>query len=114
MESGMTVAIVGATLLGVALGRWPGIRADRATICLIGAAALLASGVLTLEQAFAILLDRAGFAQRLLAALEESRLALHDGARHLEKSLVADLETAYEPAGLLQLRDGLVCALLGR
>ncbi len=52
MEAGIAVAIVGATLLGVAAGRWPGIRADRATICLIGAAALLASGVLTLEQAF--------------------------------------------------------------
>ncbi len=52
MEAGIAVAIVGATLLGVAAGRWPGIRADRAAICLIGTAALLASGVLTLEQAF--------------------------------------------------------------
>ncbi len=50
--SWLTVAIVIATIAGIAAGRWPWVRADRATIVLIGAAALFACGALTLEQAF--------------------------------------------------------------
>lgn len=53
--SWLTVAIVIATIAGIAAGRWPWLRADRATIALIGAAALCACGALTLEQAFAAL-----------------------------------------------------------
>ncbi len=47
-----TLIVVAATIVGVAAGRWPLIRADRATITLIGAALLLGSGALTLEQAY--------------------------------------------------------------
>lgn len=43
------------TYAGVAVGRWPWVRMNRATIALVGAAALLAMGALTLEQAFAAL-----------------------------------------------------------
>jgi len=50
--SWLTVAIVGATIAGVAIGRWPWLRADRATIAVVGAAALLACGALSLEQAY--------------------------------------------------------------
>ncbi|MBU6334041.1 MAG: anion transporter [Chloroflexi bacterium] len=87
MESGMTVAIVGATLLGVALGRWPGIRADRATICLIGAAALLASGVLTLEQAFAGI-DLATITLLFSMMVLNSRLQLAGGFGLVSRGLV--------------------------
>lgn len=47
-----TLAIVVATLVGVAIGRWPWLRADRATITLLGAALVLAVGGLSLDQAF--------------------------------------------------------------
>jgi Na+/H+ antiporter NhaD/arsenite permease-like protein len=87
MESGMTVAIVGATLLGVALGRWPGIRADRATICLIGAAALLASGVLTLEQAFTGI-DLATITLLFSMMVLNSRLQLAGGFGLVSRGLV--------------------------
>lgn len=48
----LTVIIVVATVAGIAVGRWPWLRADRAAIATIGAALLLACGALTLEQAF--------------------------------------------------------------
>lgn len=50
-----TLVIVLATYAGVAVGRWPIVRMNRATIALVGAAALLATGSLGLEQAFAAL-----------------------------------------------------------
>ncbi len=49
----LTLLLVGATIAGIAVGRWPLLRADRATICLIGAALLLAAGALTLDEALA-------------------------------------------------------------
>lgn len=49
----ITGLIVAATIAGIATGRWPIIRANRATIALIGCAALLACGALTLDQALA-------------------------------------------------------------
>src|SRR5688572_6387051 len=47
-----TAIIVIITLVGVALGRWPWLKMNRATIALIGATALIAIGVIPLEQAF--------------------------------------------------------------
>lgn len=47
-----TAAIVALTLIGVAVGRWPWLRMNRATIALVGATALIALGVIPLEQAF--------------------------------------------------------------
>ena len=43
--------IFGLTYLGLALGRVPGLRTDRAGIALVGAAAMLATGVLTMREA---------------------------------------------------------------
>nr|WP_238530474.1 anion transporter [Oscillochloris trichoides] len=48
-----TVLIVALTIGGVAVGRWPGLRVDRAGMTLIGAALLLAIGALSLEEAYA-------------------------------------------------------------
>src|SRR5687768_13961698 len=47
-----TVIIVVITLVGVAIGRWPWLKMNRATIALVGATALIALGVIPLEQAF--------------------------------------------------------------
>lgn len=48
----VTALIVATTLVGVAVGRWPWLRMNRATIALVGATALIALGVIPLEQAF--------------------------------------------------------------
>lgn len=45
--------VIVATIVGVALGRYPWVRMNRATIALVGAAALLALGALTPQQAAA-------------------------------------------------------------
>ncbi len=48
------VAVVAAlTLIGVAVGRWPWLRMNRATIALVGATVLVGTGMLTLPQAYA-------------------------------------------------------------
>lgn len=48
----LTLLIVAATIFGVAVGHWPLLRADRATITVIGAALLLGIGAMSLEQAY--------------------------------------------------------------
>ena len=47
-----TAVIATVTLIGVAVGRWPWLKMNRATIALVGATALIAIGVIPLEQAF--------------------------------------------------------------
>jgi Na+/H+ antiporter NhaD/arsenite permease-like protein len=47
-----TAVIATITLIGVAVGRWPWLKMNRATIALVGATALIAIGVIPLEQAF--------------------------------------------------------------
>jgi Na+/H+ antiporter NhaD/arsenite permease-like protein len=47
-----TAVIVALTLIGVAVGRWPWLKMNRATIALVGATILIAIGVIPLEQAF--------------------------------------------------------------
>lgn len=49
----LTLLIVAATIAGIAVGRWPLLRADRTTVTVIGAALLLAIGAISLEEAFA-------------------------------------------------------------
>lgn len=49
----LTVFLFGVTYLGLALGKIPGLRMDRAGIALVGAALMLATGVLSLPQAVA-------------------------------------------------------------
>ena len=48
----LTLLLVAATLVGVAVGRWPGLRANRASIALVGAVALVAAGSIPLEAAW--------------------------------------------------------------
>jgi Na+/H+ antiporter NhaD/arsenite permease-like protein len=47
-----TAVIVAVTLVGVAVGRWPWLKMNRATIALVGATVLIAIGVIPLEQAY--------------------------------------------------------------
>ena len=48
----VTAVVVTATLVGVAIGRWPWLRMNRASIALVGATVLMAIGVIPLERAF--------------------------------------------------------------
>lgn len=48
----LTTAIAGLTLVGVAVGRWPWLRMNRATIALVGATMLVALGIIPLERAY--------------------------------------------------------------
>ena len=50
--SAASLAIVILAYSGLALGRIPGLRVDRAGIALLGGAAMIAFGPLTLEDAF--------------------------------------------------------------
>ena len=51
-ESTIALAILVLTYVGVAIGRIPGLRLDRAGIAFLGGAAMIALGPLSLEDAF--------------------------------------------------------------
>lgn len=51
----LVLLVTVATYVGVAVGRWPWLRANRAAIALFGAAMLLALDAITLDEAFAAL-----------------------------------------------------------
>lgn len=55
MTTGVTLGIVIITYIGVALGRFPNLNMNRATIALVGAAALIATGMMTENEAIAAL-----------------------------------------------------------
>jgi Na+/H+ antiporter NhaD/arsenite permease-like protein len=48
----ISVLVILLTLAGVAIGRYPGVRMNRATIAVVGATALVALGALSLEEAY--------------------------------------------------------------
>ena len=52
VSQSFTAAVAALTLVGVALGRLPALKMNRATIALVGATVLLAGGVLSLDQAY--------------------------------------------------------------
>lgn len=52
---GLYAVLIVMTLIGVAVGRYPWLRMNRATIALVGATALIVGGALTLEEAYAAL-----------------------------------------------------------
>lgn len=56
----LALLIVTITLIGVAIGRYPWLKMNRATIALVGAAALLVTGVMTLEQVWLTLIGGMG------------------------------------------------------
>lgn len=52
---GLYGVLIVMTLIGVAVGRYPWLRMNRATIALVGTTALIVGGALTLEEAYAAL-----------------------------------------------------------
>ena len=48
----LVAALVTVTLIGVAIGRYPWLKMNRATIALVGATLLIALGALTLDEAY--------------------------------------------------------------
>jgi Na+/H+ antiporter NhaD/arsenite permease-like protein len=55
LQNLLALLIIIITMVGVALGRYPRLRMNRATIALVGATILIVSGALTLPQAYALL-----------------------------------------------------------
>jgi Na+/H+ antiporter NhaD/arsenite permease-like protein len=51
----LTLVILVVTLVGVAVGRYPWLRMNRATIALVGATLLIAVGAISLEEAYTAL-----------------------------------------------------------
>jgi hypothetical protein len=47
----LVLAVFGAVYLGMALGRWPGLRIDRTGIAILGAVVLYAAGAVDGRQA---------------------------------------------------------------
>lgn len=52
MKLGLSAFVIALTLIGVAIGRYPRLRMNRATIALVGATILMAIGTISLDQAF--------------------------------------------------------------
>ncbi|WP_322878903.1 anion transporter [Pseudocalidococcus azoricus] len=52
LQTGLTMLVLGITYLGLAMGQWPGLSLNRAAIALVGAAAVMGLGVVTLPQAW--------------------------------------------------------------
>lgn len=52
IKLGLSALVIVVTLIGVAIGRYPKLRMNRATIALVGATILMALGTISLDQAF--------------------------------------------------------------
>jgi len=57
----LVTTIFGLTYLGLALGEIPGLRIDRAGIALVGAAAMLACGIVSMHDAAVPSITRRSF-----------------------------------------------------
>lgn len=55
LVSGLASAVIVLTLIGVAIGRYPRLRMNRATIALVGATLLIVMGAISLDDAYASL-----------------------------------------------------------
>jgi hypothetical protein len=55
LRSAIAAVVIALTLLGVAVGRYPWLGTNRATIALAGAVGLIAMGAISLKQAYAAL-----------------------------------------------------------
>jgi Na+/H+ antiporter NhaD/arsenite permease-like protein len=108
-EQTLTLATATATLLGVAFGRLPGLHLNRATIALVGAGVLVATGVLELREAWA-LID--GEILTLLFALMVVNAALtHVGFfRLLTRLAVSRARSALGLLSALCLTTGIISA----
>jgi Na+/H+ antiporter NhaD/arsenite permease-like protein len=116
----ITVVVAAVTLVGVAFGRLPFVPLDRAGFALVGAAALLATGVLDLDEAAALvdvevltLLFGLMLLNEALAEAGAFRTATHwltRRARH-PRSLLAALTVAAGGLSALFLNDTVVIML---
>ncbi|MGC8781212.1 MAG: anion transporter [Anaerolineae bacterium] len=55
LRNGLALLVIVLTLIGVAVGRYPRLRMNRATIALVGATALIVMGAISLDRAYASL-----------------------------------------------------------
>ncbi|HUF77415.1 MAG TPA: anion transporter [Thermoanaerobaculia bacterium] len=113
-------AVIVLTLIGVAVGRYPGVRMNRATIALVGAVALVALGVIAPEEAaravdlqtlgllFGMMVINANLRLAGFFRLAAARLALR---AHSPRALLAGLVATSGVLSALFLNDTVVLAL---
>lgn len=104
------MSLIVVTILGVAIGRYPWLRMNRASIALVGATALIALGTLSLEQAFeSIDVDTLALLFAMMVINVNLRIA--GFFNRVAEWVIA---RAHSPAGLLALvisMSGLLSAL---
>jgi Na+/H+ antiporter NhaD/arsenite permease-like protein len=106
----LTLLIVGCTIAGIAVGRWPLLRTNRTTVTLLGVALLLGSGVMSLSQAYAALdLDTLLLIFSLMLLNSYLYLAGFFGAVAQRMVLVA--RSPHALLGLVVLASGVLSAL---
>ena len=104
------LVVVIATLVGVAMGRYPWLRMNRATIALVGATLLVALGVLPLGAAFAAVdLDTLALLLGMMVLNSNLRLAGFFGL--VAQRVAAWARTPRQLLALLILASGLLSAV---
>ncbi|HEV8630026.1 MAG TPA: SLC13 family permease, partial [Thermoanaerobaculia bacterium] len=102
--------VVVATLVGVAVGRYPWLRMNRATIALVGATLLVALGVLPLGAAFAAVdLDTLALVLGMMVLNSNLRLAGFFGL--VAQRVAAWARTPRQMLALLIFASGLLSAV---
>lgn len=106
----LTLIAVIVILLGVALGRYPGLRMNRATIALVGATGLILIGSISLEDAFAAL-DLNTLLLLFAMMILNVNLRLAGFFRLVNTSIVGWAKSPRQLLGFIVLASGLLSAL---
>ncbi|NUQ39554.1 MAG: anion transporter [Caldilineales bacterium] len=110
LRPGAGLAIIVITLIGVAVGRYPGLHMDRATIALVGATALMVIGAISLEQAYAAL-DLDTLTLLLAMMVLNTNLMLAGFFRLAAGAMVRFARSTRQLLGIIILLSGLLSAL---
>jgi Na+/H+ antiporter NhaD/arsenite permease-like protein len=106
----LTLVIVVLTYLGVALGYFPGLRMNRASIALTGAAACVAVGLLSLEDAWKSV-DGATIVLLLSMMILNANLALSGFFRLVARAVLARLSSPRALLGGIVVSSGVLSAI---
>jgi Na+/H+ antiporter NhaD/arsenite permease-like protein len=104
------LAAITITLFGVAVGRYPWLRMNRATIALVGAVALVILGAITLDQAYAAL-DLNTLALLFSMMILNANLRLAGFFRLVGRRVVRWARTPRQLLALIILASGVLSAL---
>lgn len=109
--TGLSLAVVALTLVGVAVGRYPRLHMNRATIALVGATLLVLLGALSLEQAFAAI-DLNTLALLLAMMILNGNLRLAGFLPLLTSKLITWAKTPRQLLAVVVVSSGVLSAVL--